>query len=136
MQVRIAQGQLKYFRQKARQGFPKEIVAFMLGRRVLPHRVEIYKLIYPAIEISTELMVRVAVGEVERISALADSQGLKVVGTIHTHPEGVPVLSPCDYAGFRDELIAGVMAIIKKNFAWMLHFWVADKSLPCKWEYL
>ena len=127
---------MDYFRKQARDS-KKETLAYFLGEVISPELAIVKRLYYPK-TFSLQTACAVAAAEEERIKvyALAESLNLRIIGTIHSHPDWVPILSPTDYKehikmGDRLSAVVGVNG--RKT---RVYFWVAESALPLKIEYV
>lgn len=134
--LRIKRAQLAYFRALARNS-KKEVLAYFLGEVVSPELAVVKQLYYPKeFSLQTACAVTASPEETVKVYALAESLGMRVIGTIHSHPDWVPVLSPTDYKEhikMGDRLSAVVGVIGRKT---RVYFWVAESALPLKIEYV
>jgi proteasome lid subunit RPN8/RPN11 len=134
--VRINRHQLAYFRKRARDS-KKECLAYFLGEVVSPELVIVKRLYYPkTFSLQTTCGVTASEEESAAAYALAESSNMRVVGTIHSHPDWVPILSPTDYKehikmGDRLSAVVGVNGSKTR-----VYFWVAESALPLKIEYV
>jgi proteasome lid subunit RPN8/RPN11 len=132
--VRVHRNQLNGFRRKARQS-NNEIFAMLLGTR-LENEVLVTRFAYPALETSKPSCVCPDQDDYERIERLAHEVGLVVVGSIHSHPNWLPVMSPTDHKSHRADrsLVSGVVGW-QRNCRSHTYFWRADSSLPCNLKF-
>lgn len=135
VKVRIKRSQLDRFRLKARNSKVEQI-AYLIGE--IPHStiVTVSQIAYPKPMEQTPDLVSVSVDEWKRVRDKAESQGLQIVGMIHSHPNWWPVKSDQDHAtqlieGLR---VSGVCAVMNRRTK--VYFWLAESSLPCEIEYL
>jgi proteasome lid subunit RPN8/RPN11 len=133
--VRIHRGQLNYFRALARDT-KKEVLAYLVGEVVSPELVRVDYFDYPSsFEIQTENAVQATEEAQNKIEEKAVAKNLKVVGTVHSHGDWVPILSPTDYRGHitGGDRISGVVG--RNGRRTRVYFWVAESALPMKIEY-
>jgi proteasome lid subunit RPN8/RPN11 len=139
MEVRVHRNQLNWFRRKARKYYPNEIAAYLLGKRIHTGLVEVYRFVYPHLEISTPGECKIAAEEAERFYEFAKEDGLVVLGTIHSHPNYLPVMSACDLQNHKacEDVISGIVEIPKPGNEAIARvvFWRHNSSLPCKLKY-
>ena len=134
--VKVRKQQLNYFRKLARES-SKEIFAYLLGEIVSPTLTRIGKFHYPTEFIEqTESSVRPTTAAWETAKQVAEAQGLRIVGTIHSHPDWVPIMSPSDYKGHIEDGDR-VSAIVGKNGQrTRVYFWTVASALPLEIEYV
>lgn len=130
----IKKAQLDYFRAKARST-PNEIYACLVGKHIGGASTSVYYIAYPKLELSAPCIVRADVQDLEQIESDAASDGLSIVGNIHSHPNYVTELSPHDHKNlfYGKEKIVGVVGIVGRRT--FVTFWQSESSLPCKVEY-
>jgi len=134
--VKLKKSSLDYFRRLARQS-ELEIEAYLIGTVVSPFLVKIDQFCYPQeYTEQTKDNVQWSPQDYKRVRELAEKQGKRIVGTIHSHPKADVVLSPDDYEshfteGFR---VLGICSVNEKKTK--VHFWINDSSLPCVVEYI
>lgn len=135
MTVSVRKGQLDYFRKKCKAN-PTEIMAMLLGFRHSADYAEVVQFVYPDLEISTRSETLVSGDEVDRVDELAELLGLEVLGSAHSHPDYLPILSPTDHRLFKDfgDLIVGVCEVPKTGRTRVV-FWTRNTSLPCDLVY-
>lgn len=133
--IYIKHGQLSYFRAKARNT-PNEIYACLIGKHIGGASSSIYYIAYPKLDLSKPCIVVADLQDIEQIDSDAASQGLSVVGNIHSHPDFVTELSPHDHKTLfiGKEKIVGVVGIVQRRT--FVTFWQRESSLPCKVEYI
>jgi proteasome lid subunit RPN8/RPN11 len=134
--VRVSKQQLAYFRKCARES-KKEILAYFLGEVISPELAVVKKFYYPK-KFSAQTACGVTATEEEsaKAYALAESLNMRVIGTIHSHPDWVPILSPTDYKehikmGDRLSAVVGVNG--RKT---RVYFWVVESALPLNIQYI
>lgn len=133
--VKINRYQLDYFRKKARDT-EKEIFALLIGTVVNSTTVIVDRIEYPKIEASTAAWITPDSGHCEQIRRDAfDVENVNIVGTIHSHPNWWPVLSPTDHKSHLVDghRISGVCTSMNRKTK--VYFWVSESSLPCTIKY-
>lgn len=135
MQVFVHRGQLQYFRAKARKHYPNEIQAILVGTK-RGNSVEVAYFAYPQYEVSNKSEVTADVHSLQEIHDDAAAEGLTVVGSIHTHPDWPPIMSPTDYKGHVDDgdAVSGIVEVT--NGKTRVVFWQHDKALRCDLKYI
>lgn len=137
MNVVIRKGQLDYFRRKARRN-PNEIMAVLIGLTIPtePLVTVIARIEYPELKISTPSEVEISEDVLDAVHARAVSEGLGIVGFIHSHPDWMPVLSHTDYTQFDDNgcVLVGICEV-QQQCRTRVVFWTKGSSLPCNVVY-
>jgi proteasome lid subunit RPN8/RPN11 len=136
MIVRMHKEQLRWFKRKCRQYYPKEILACLVGKRVHRGLIDVHYFAYPKLTRSTEHRVDVDSKSMELILETATSEDLLLVGDIHNHANYPPVLSPTDYCGHKADgnYISAILEIPEKGRT-RLAIWRDGTPLPCKLKY-
>src|SRR5208283_3196804 len=133
--VRVKKTQLNYFREQARST-PKEIQALLVGVVVSPDLIVIHRLVYPK-EYAEQTAAGVAwlAEEYDKVAVKAAKEDLRIIGTIHSHPNWDAVLSPADHKGHVTEgyRISGICSTQGRKTR--VRFWLAESALPARIEY-
>lgn len=132
--VRVHRGQLAYFRRKARQS-EKEQYAMLIGNHLSPSVVDIHRFVYPKLKVQSASAVQPDDDAYKREVKKAIDAGMTVVGTIHSHPNWMPVMSSTDHDGHVAEGDSISAVVGTMNGKTWVYFWRADSSLPCKIEF-
>lgn len=134
MIVKVKKSQLDWFRAKARNT-PNEIFAFLAGKQVTPHIVEIYKFFYPELAISNPSEVEAENKSCLKIESTIHDMGCHIVGDIHSHPNWPPIMSDTDHKGHitSGNRVSGIVEVTNRRTR--VAFWRHDSSLHCKLEY-
>jgi len=133
--VRVPKKKLQYFRIKAKKS-PVEVFAVLVGLRLSVNLLEVYEIKYPKIDKATKDEVFVEFGAFSEIYTVAEADGYKVLGSIHSHLEWTNELSEFDLKNHvkNEDIITGVCSVIgRKTF---INFWTRNSPLPCKIEYI
>lgn len=135
MKVKLRKGALNHFRNKARTN-PKEIFAYLVGSVDTPNETTIEHFVYPDLAVQSPCEVAPSTEGYDAAEEFATERGLRIVGTMHSHPNWFPVLSNADHEGHITEghRISGVCGIMGRRTK--VYFWLAESSLPCKLEYI
>lgn len=130
--VRVRKGALDYFRKLARESSPLEIQAYLAGIVTSINEVEITDFLYTK-EYHTQTIHQVAwrTDEYDRLKDKIESEGKKIIGEIHSHPNWDAVMSPADFDGSVTQqlIICGICSINDKRTR--VRFWTPTCSLPC-----
>jgi proteasome lid subunit RPN8/RPN11 len=131
--VRVSKNQLDHFRRKAREAAPLEIEAFLTGRVVSLDEIEIINFHYPkSYKIQTAQHVQWNTDDMDILKDKANTNNLRILGSIHSHPNWDAVMSPADYRAYvTDQLITcGICSVNRKRTR--VRFWTPTSALPCK----
>jgi proteasome lid subunit RPN8/RPN11 len=139
MFIRLHRGQMRWFRHKAKLAYPLETMAILVGQRTSPQVVGVSYFVYPKLE-QAENYVKSAMSatqEYEFRDLLKDKNpGLRVVGTIHSHPGTLPMMSRVDkrtHKGWGD-VVSGILTVLPSGKT-ALEFWQAEDCLALTVEY-
>lgn len=135
--VKVKRGALNHFRKLAREAFPLEIQAILIGRIISVNEVEIVKFVYAKRYATQERgTVQWYQEDFDKVKEQAAKMDLRVVGDIHSHPSWDAVMSKSDYeACITEQLsVCGIVSINKGKTR--VRFWVPTSSLNCKIIYL
>jgi proteasome lid subunit RPN8/RPN11 len=135
--VRIKKSALDYFRRQARNAYPKEIQAYLLGVITSVNEVRVTDVVYPYwYDTQTSEEVGWTADEFKQLKERAIAEHKMVVGDIHSHPNYDPVMSGQDYrAAILDSLLVCGICSVRKNKTKVI-FWTPTSSLPCEVTYL
>jgi proteasome lid subunit RPN8/RPN11 len=134
--VRVSKGALDYFRRIARQAAPLEIEAFLTGKIISVDEVEILNFHYPKnYKIQTSGMVQWSTEDMDALKEKAEKSNLRIIGSIHSHPNWDAVMSTADYHAYvTDQLIVcGICSVYERKTR--VRFWTPTSALPCKITY-
>ena len=135
--VKVKRGAVNYFRKLARDNFPFEMLAYLVGRVISVDEVEITDFVY------TDKYHTQTTGEVkwyqedfDKVKAKFELQGKKILGDCHSHPSWDAVMSKTDYNGAITEslFICGICSVYGGKTR--IRFWVPTSALPCKIIYI
>lgn len=134
MVVYLHKHALDWFRRKARDS-EKEILVYLVGRRLSKHRLHVENFVYPDLAISDRTTVQAAKGERQRITEQYATSGSYIVGDIHTHLDAPPILSRADFDAHVQEgsVVSGIVSVSGRK-TWV-SFWQLDSALSCGWTY-
>lgn len=135
VKVVVNKSQLDYFRKIARNSFPLECQAYLLGQIVSPTRVIIDSFVYPKYyklqEKGTVQWTSEEFTELKKKIAIDDKR--QIIGDFHTHPSHYPIMSPQDHRGAIIDClrICGICSVNDKKRTQVV-IWTVDSSLPCE----
>lgn len=134
MVVYLHKHHLAYFRRKARNSYPNEIAALLVGRTV-GAMTEVHYFFYPVLDKSDNCSVELNVDSCLEAEEYANDQNLRIIGMIHSHPDCLPIMSSTDHnTHVRDgDVISGIVEVM--NNRTRVVFWRADTSLSCEVKY-
>lgn len=133
MTVFLRRGQLNWFRKKARNS-PNEVFAYLVGRVINASAVEVHYFAYPTIDFASPGEIHTNHQSDQDIYAEAEAEGLRVCGSIHSHPNWCPVMSGTDYEGFAaGERVVGIVEVAGRKTR--VVFWSQGTPLPCAVKY-
>ena len=122
--VRVKKGALNHFRKKAREAYPLEIHAFLLGNIKSVKEIEITDFRYPkTYNIQTAGSVQWTADEFAELKERATANNKTIIGDIHSHPNWDAVMSEQDYnACILDSLsICAICSIYNPPMAFPVH---------------
>ena len=131
--VKVSRWALNHFRKKAREAYPLEIQAYLLGKVVNIDEVEITKFIYTKdYALQTNGSVCWYQDELDKVRQEAISTEQVLIGDIHSHPAWDSVMSPSDQisAVVENLAICGIVSV--NNNRTRIRFWTPNSALPCK----
>ena len=133
--IKLKAAQLNYFRRLARKA-DKEILALLVGEVTSPTITRVDYFWYPLYAEQTKTCVSVDNASFLEFKKKAEALNLKIVGTIHSHGNWVPILSPTDYKGHVSDgdRISGIVGVNKSRTR--VYFWIAESALPLRIEYI
>jgi proteasome lid subunit RPN8/RPN11 len=134
--VKISKSQLDRFRKLSRKYAPFEIQAYLIGEISSLNMITVDRFAYTSVyRIQTINEVQWGTEEFNKLKQKVESDGLKIVGDIHSHPEADAVMSKTDYIGAVTENLAlcGICSIHDKRTK--VRFWTPTSALPCEIVY-
>ncbi len=135
MRLIINESDLGRFKKRASRGYPREVYAVLLGKKLSNKTFKIVNIAIPPVVEATYDYVIPDYAEIDRIIA---SSGLQYIGSIHSHPQAPPTVSAHDYMYWdkdRDAVV-GILSV-RKRAAYKvteLKFWLKNTSLPVKFK--
>jgi proteasome lid subunit RPN8/RPN11 len=129
--VRVKKGALDHFRKRAREAFPLEFHAYLLGSIKSIDTIEIVEFCYPKVyQVQTTGEIQWSIEEYAALKEKADREGLTIVADIHSHPKWDAVMSSNDYKGcIIDGLsLCAIVSVYGKKTR--VRFWNSTSPLP------
>jgi proteasome lid subunit RPN8/RPN11 len=131
--VKVKKNALNYFRKLARDAFPLEIQAYLIGYVVNIDTIEVTDFIYTK-EYAMQTIGTVCwyQDDLDKVRSRAIAEDKVVVGDIHTHPSWDAVMSPSDYSSclIQGVAIAGIVSVYGNKTR--VRFWTPHSALPVK----
>lgn len=135
--VRLKRGALSHFRRLAREAYPKEIQAYLLGKIININTIEITDFVYTKnYHTQTNSEVAWFNEDFQRLKERADLEGKRIVADIHSHPNYFPVMSDQDYKSAVIEGLAVCVICSVYGKKTRVMCWTPTSSLPCVLEYI
>jgi proteasome lid subunit RPN8/RPN11 len=133
MKLLINESDLSRFKRRASRGYPREVYAIMLGKRLANSTYKIIQIVIPPVVESTYDYVIPDYHQIEKIIARS---GLDYIGSIHSHPQAPPTISTHDYQYWDKDRVVGILSVRKRNIykATELKFWRKNAALPVKFK--
>ena len=133
MKLVINEGDLYRFKRRASRGYPREVYAIMLGKRLANSTYKIMQIVIPPVVESTYDYV---IPDYDKIDDIIASSGLKYIGSIHSHPQAPPTISVHDYQYWNNDRVVGILSVRKRNIYKVteLKFWRKNAALPVKFK--
>lgn len=133
MRLLINESDLGKFKKRASRGYPREVYAVMLGKKLKNKSFKIQKIAIPPIVEATYDYVIPDYAEIDKIIS---SSNMEYIGSIHSHPQAPPTVSAHDYLYWdkdRDAVV-GILSVRKRASYKVteLKFWRKNTSLPVK----
>lgn len=129
--VLISKYKLDYFRKMARDSYPLEIQAYMIGKVKSMDTIQIEDVIYPKMyNIQTKTGVQWSADDYHILKEKTTRDGLKIIADIHSHPNFDAVMSPIDYeSAIKDGLyICAICSVTRRKTK--VRFWTPSSALP------
>ncbi len=135
MRLIINESDLGKFKKRASRGYPREVYAVLLGKKLSNKTFKIHNIAIPPVVEATYDYVIPDYDEIDRIIA---ESGLQYIGSIHSHPQAPPTVSAHDYMYWdkdRDAIV-GILSVRKRSAYKVteLKFWLKNTSLPVKFK--
>jgi len=135
MRLIINEADLGKFKKRASRGYPREVYAVLLGKKLKNKTYKIQHIAIPPIVEATYDYVIPDYGEIKRIIS---SSGLEYIGSMHSHPQAPPTVSAHDYFYWDKDkdAVVGILSVRKRSAYKVteLKFWRKNTSLPVKFK--
>jgi proteasome lid subunit RPN8/RPN11 len=135
--IKVKKAALDYFRKKARESYPLEIQAYLVGNVLSIDEIEIADFKYTKqYAMQTHGGVCWYAEDVNRLKSQAETRGTQLIGDIHSHPDYDAVMSDTDYNSTITQAfsICGICSVW--NNKTRVRFWTPTCSLPCDITYI
>jgi proteasome lid subunit RPN8/RPN11 len=135
MRLLINEADLGKFKKRASRGYPREVYAVLLGKKLKNKTFKIQHIAIPRIIEATYDYVIPDYAEIDRIIS---TSGLEYIGSIHSHPQAPPTISSHDYLYWDKgkDTVVGILSVRKRSAYKVseLKFWRKNTSLPVKFK--
>jgi proteasome lid subunit RPN8/RPN11 len=133
MKLLINECDLTRFKRRASRGYPREVYAILLGKRLANSTYKIIQIVIPPVVESTYDYV---IPDYHQIGKIIAASGLDYIGSIHSHPQAPPTISTHDYQYWDKDRVVGILSVRKRNLykATELKFWRRNAALPVKFK--
>jgi proteasome lid subunit RPN8/RPN11 len=133
MRLLINESDLGKFKKRASRGYPREVYAVLLGKKLKNKTFKIQQIAIPPIIEATYDYVIPDYAEIDKIIS---SSNMEYIGSIHSHPQAPPTVSAHDYLYWDKDkdAIVGILSVRKRSSYKVteLKFWRKNTSLPVK----
>jgi proteasome lid subunit RPN8/RPN11 len=129
MKLLINACELDRFKRRASRGYPREVYAILLGKRLANSTYKVAKIVIPRVVEATYDYVIPDYAQIDRIIAASEHE---YVGSLHSHPQAPPTVSTHDYQYWDKDPVVGILSVRKRNIykATELKFWRKNAALP------
>ncbi len=136
MIIRIHRGRKAYFVKKAKQCYPNEILAYLIGKQVHSGLIEVHWFYYPELLISNYYELETTSEAPVAAQEYADKKQMVIVGDIHTHPDYPPIMSKTDHHNHKvtENKITAILEVPQSGRT-RLAIWRDKTPRPCDVEY-
>lgn len=136
MLVRIHGSRKAYFVKKARQCYPNETLAYLVGKQVHNGLIEVHWFYYPELVIATYDALETTDEAPAEAELFAKEKNMVIVGDIHTHPDYPPIMSKTDHHDHRcnENKITAILEVPETGRT-RLAIWRDKTPRPCDVEY-
>ena len=131
--VRVSKHALNYFRQLARDNYPNEILAYLVGNVRAIDEIEVTRIVYPTrYKTQSPQEVEWIPEDYEALRQQVEVEGERLVGDIHSHPNWDAVMSGADYRSsiFGGLIVCGIVSVYERKTR--VRFWTPNSALPVK----
>ena len=133
MRLLINETDLGKFKKRASRGYPREVYALLLGKKLKNKTFKIQQIAIPPIVEATYDYVIPDYAEIDKIIS---SSNMEYIGSIHSHPQAPPTVSAHDYLYWDKDkdAVVGILSVRKRSSYKVteLKFWRKNTSLPVK----
>ena len=131
MRLLINETDLGKFKKRASRGYPREVYAVLLGKKLKNKTFKILRIAIPPIVEATYDYVIPDYAEIDKIISTSN---LEYIGSVHSHPQAPPTVSAHDYLYWDKDAVVGILSVRKRSSYKVteLKFWRKNTSLPVK----
>ena len=131
MRLLINETDLGKFKKRASRGYPREVYAVLLGKKLKNKTFKILRIAIPPIVEATYDYVIPDYAEIDKIISTSN---LEYIGSVHSHPQAPPTVSAHDYLYWNKDAVVGILSVRKRSSYKVteLKFWRKNTSLPVK----
>jgi proteasome lid subunit RPN8/RPN11 len=133
MKLLINECELDRFKRRASRGYPREVYAIMMGKRLANSTFKIVEIVIPRV---VEATYDYVIPDYNQIDEIISTSDLDYIGSIHSHPQAPPTISTHDYQYWDKDRVVGILSVRKRNIykATELKFWRKNAALPVKFK--
>jgi len=133
MRLIINESDLNRFKRRAARGYPREVYAIMLGKRLANRTFKIIQIVIPPV---VEATYDYVIPNYEKIDEIVSQSGLEYIGSIHSHPQAPPTISTHDYQYWDKDRVVGILSVRKRSIYKVteLKFWRKNAALPVRFK--
>jgi len=133
MKLLINACELDRFKRRASRGYPREVYAILMGKRLANSTFKVMQIVIPRVVEATYDYVIPDYAQIDRIIGASE---LKYLGSIHSHPQAPPTISTHDYQYWDKGPVVGILSVRKRNIykATELKFWRKNAALPVRFK--
>jgi len=133
MRLLINETDLGKFKKRASRGYPREVYAVLLGKKL---KNKTFKILQIAIPPFVEATYDYVIPDYEEIDKIVSASNMEYLGSVHSHPQAPPTISAHDYLYWNKDAVVGILSVRKRNSYKVteLKFWRKNTSLPVKFK--
>ena len=133
MKLLINECELDRFKRRASRGYPREVYAILLGKRLANSTFKVARVAIPRV---VEATYDYVIPDYAQIDRIISESGLEYIGSLHSHPQAPPTISTHDYQYWDKDPVLGILSVRKRNIykATELKFWRKNAALPVRFK--